>query len=102
MNGPVTEARLASAAWECGRHQAALDAALTEWHAGPTISSSELQADPDFLQAGDVSNRLAHEYPGAADLRHAAVLATMAAAAAMLQAWAHWQVRLPSPPVASA
>ena len=159
MNGPVTEARLASAAWECGRHQAALDEALTEWHAGPTPSSAQLEADPalrrltdqilyrftklqdamgdrlipatlgwlqephedwpmrdrldrleklgyldvdTWLQWRDVRNRLAHEYPGAADLRYAAVLATMAAAGAMLEAWAHWQARLPPPPVASA
>ena len=43
----------------------------------------------------DVRNRLAHEYPGTARLRHAAVLAAVEAAGAMLLAWAHWQARLP-------
>lgn len=43
----------------------------------------------------DVRNRLAHEYPGTADLRHAAVLAAVEAANAMLLAWAHWKARLP-------
>ena len=158
MNGPVNEARLASAAWECDRHQAALDAALSEWNASPTPGSAQLEADPSlrrltdqilyrftklqdtvgerlvpatlgwlqepheaqpmrtrldrleklgyldvdpWLQWRDVRNRLAHEYPGAADLRHAAVLATITAAGAMLQAWAHWKARLPSLPVTS-
>ena len=157
MNGLVKEARLASAAWECDRHRAALDAALAEWHAGPTPSGAQLEADPGlrrltdqilyrfsklqdtmgerlipatlgwlqepheawpmrdrldrleklgyldvdpWLQWRDVRNRLAHEYPDAADLRHAAVLATIGAAGAMLQAWAHWKARLPSLPVA--
>ena len=44
----------------------------------------------------DVRNRLAHEYPGTASLRHAAVLAAIDSAAAMLQAWAHWKARLPA------
>ena len=43
----------------------------------------------------DVRNRLANEYPGTADLRHAAVLAAVEAAGAMLLAWAHWKARLP-------
>ena len=43
----------------------------------------------------DVRNRLAHEYPGMADLRHAAVLAAVESAGAMLQAWAHWKAQLP-------
>ena len=159
MNGPVTASRLASAAWECDRHQAALKAALAEWQAGPIPSSAQLEADPGlrrltdqilyrftklqdsmgerlipatlgwlqepheawpmrdrldrleklgylavdtWLQWRDVRNRLAHEYPDAADLRHAAVLAAIAAAGAILQAWAHWKARLPSLPGANA
>ena len=158
MNATVKEARLASAAWECDRHRAALDTALAEWHAGATPGSAQLEADPGlrrltdqilyrftklqdtmgerlipamlgwlqepheawpmrdkldgleklgyldvdhWLQWRDVRNRLAHEYPDAPDLRHAAVLATIAAAGAMLQARAHWKARLPSLPVAS-
>ncbi len=48
-----------------------------------------------------MGERLAHEYPDAADLRHAAVLAAIEAAGAMGQAWANWKARLPSLPVAS-
>lgn len=54
-----------------------------------------------WLQRRDVRNRLAHEYPDAADLRQAAVLAAIKAAGAMVQAWANWKARLPSLPVAS-
>ena len=50
-----------------------------------------------WLQWRDVRNRLAHEYPGTADLRHAAVLAAVAAAQLMVQAFGLWQVRLPLP-----
>ena len=158
MNAAVKEARLASAVWECDRHRAALEAALSDWHAEASPNSAQLEADPGlrrltdqilyrftklqdtmgerlipatlgwlqepheawpmrdkldrleklgyldvdhWLQWRDVRNRLAHEYPDAADLRHAAVLATIAAAGAMLQAWAHWKARLPSLPVTS-
>jgi hypothetical protein len=48
-----------------------------------------------WLTWRDVRNRLAHEYPGAADLRHAAVLAATAAAAAMLEVFKTWKARLP-------
>lgn len=48
-----------------------------------------------WLTWRDVRNRLAHEYPGAAELRHAAVLAEAAAAAAMLGAFEGWKARLP-------
>ena len=51
-----------------------------------------------WLQWRDVRNRLAHEYPGAADQRYAAVLATMAAAAAMVAAFTHWKAKLPPQP----
>lgn len=54
-----------------------------------------LDVEP-WLVWRDVRNRLAHEYPGTASLRHAAVLAAVDAAAAMLQAWAHWKARLPA------
>lgn len=54
-----------------------------------------------WLRWRDVRNRLAHEHPGAADQRHAAVLATVAAVTAMLQALAAWKARLPSPPTGS-
>jgi len=55
-----------------------------------------------WLQWRDVQNRLAHEYPGTADLRHAMVQAAIAAALAMMQAWSAWKARLPAPPAASA
>ena len=42
----------------------------------------------------DARNRLAHEYLGTADLRHAAVLAAIDMAAAMLRAWAQRTARL--------
>jgi hypothetical protein len=48
-----------------------------------------------WLAWPDVSNRLAQEDPGAADLRHAAVLAATAAAAAMLGTFESWNARLP-------
>jgi hypothetical protein len=48
-----------------------------------------------WLTWRDVRNRLAHEYPGAAELRHAAVLAATAAAAAMLEVFETWKARLP-------
>lgn len=51
-----------------------------------------------WLQWRNVRNRLAHEYPGTADQRHAAVLAAITAALAMMQAWAVWKARLPAPP----
>lgn len=50
-----------------------------------------------WLQWRDVRNRLAHEYPGTADLRHAAVLPAMAAARLMVQAFGLWHARLPLP-----
>ena len=50
-----------------------------------------------WLQWRDVRNRLAHEYPGTAGLRHAAVLAAVAAAQLMVQAFGMWQARLPLP-----
>lgn len=158
MNVTVKEARLASTAWECDRHRAALDAALADWHAGATPGSAQLEADPGlrrltdqilyrftklqdtmgkrlipatlgwlqepheawpmrdrldrleklgyldvdpWLQWRDVRNRLAQECPDAADLRHAAVIADIASAGAMLWARAHWKARLPSLPVTS-
>ena len=54
-----------------------------------------------WLAWRDVRNRLAHEYPGAASLRHAAVLAAAAAAAAMVIAFERWKGRLPGPGTAS-
>ena len=54
-----------------------------------------LDVEP-WLVWRDVRKQLAHEYPGTASLRHAAVLAAVDAAAAMLQAWAHWKARLPA------
>ena len=52
-----------------------------------------------WLQWRDVRNRLAHEYPGTSDLRHAAVLAAVAAAQLMVQAFGLWQARLSQPRV---
>ena len=51
-----------------------------------------------WLQWRDVRNRLAHEYPDAADQRYAAVLATIAAAAAMVAAFVHCKAKLPPLP----
>ena len=53
MNSPAKEACLASAAWECDRHRAALDAALAEWHAGATPSNIQLEADPGLRRLSD-------------------------------------------------
>ena len=41
------------AVWECDRDQAALDAALCEWHAGATPSSAQLEADPGLRRLTD-------------------------------------------------
>ncbi len=47
-----------------------------------------------WLAWRDVRNRLAHEYPDAPELRHAAVLAAIAAASALMSAYAHWKAAL--------
>ncbi len=57
-----------------------------------------LDVEP-WLAWRDVRNRLAHEYPGTADLRHAAVLAAVESAGAMMQAWAHWKASLQAAPI---
>ena len=49
-----------------------------------------------WLAWRDVRNRLAHEYPDAAQLRHAAVLAAIQAAAALIGAYDHWKAKLPT------
>ena len=49
-----------------------------------------------WLQWRDVRNRLAHEYPDQANLRHLAVLSTVAAAQDMASAFAQWKARLPA------
>jgi hypothetical protein len=49
-----------------------------------------------WLAWRDVRNRLAHEYPDAPELRHAAVLAAIRAAAALIAAYDHWKARLPA------
>ena len=49
-----------------------------------------------WLQWRDVRNRLAHEYPDQAELRHLAVLATVAAAQDMASSFAHWRACLPA------
>ena len=48
-----------------------------------------------WLAWRDIRNRLAHEYPGDAARRHAAVLATVDAAAAMVRAYQAWKGLLP-------
>ena len=48
-----------------------------------------------WLAWRDVRKRLAHEYPGEADRRHAAVLATVAAAAAVVGGYQAWKGLLP-------
>lgn len=49
-----------------------------------------------WLQWRDVHNRLAHEYPDQPALRFAALLATMSAARAMVQACLRWKHKLPT------
>ena len=49
-----------------------------------------------WLQWRDVRNRLAHEYPDQAALRHLAVLAAVATATAMVKALQAWRARLPA------
>ena len=49
-----------------------------------------------WLQWRDVRNRLAHEYPDQPELRFAAVLATVDAAQAMVQAYERWKLRVPA------
>ena len=49
-----------------------------------------------WLQWRDVRNRLAHEYPGQHTLRFAALLATVAAAQAMVRAYVCWKLKLPN------
>jgi len=155
MTQAVPDARLASALWECDRHRAAIDEALSEWQALVTPSSQALEQDSSlrrltdqiiyrftklqdamgerllpavlgwlrepheawpmrdrldrleklgyldvetWLQWRDVRNRLAYEYPDAADQRYAAVLAAMAAAGAMVAAFVHCKAWLPTLP----
>ena len=151
MSDAVRQARLAAALWECDRHRAALDEALSEWRGLATPSAQALEEDSalrrltdqilyrftklqdamgerlvpatlgwlrepheswpmrdrldrleklgyldvvDWLAWRDVRNRLAHEYPDAADRRHAAVLAAIAAATAMVGVYERWKARL--------
>jgi hypothetical protein len=49
-----------------------------------------------WLEWRDVRNRLAHEYPNAPELRDAAVLAAIHAAAALIGAYDHWKAKLPT------
>ena len=53
MNAAVKEARLASAVWECDRHRAALEAALSDWHAEASPNSAQLEADPGLRRLTD-------------------------------------------------
>jgi hypothetical protein len=49
-----------------------------------------------WLQWRDVRNRLAHEYPDQAELRHMAVLAAVATGQDMASAFAKWKSHLPA------
>lgn len=49
-----------------------------------------------WLQWRDVRNRLAHEYPDQAELRHLAVLAAVATGQDMASAFAKWKSHLPA------
>ena len=49
-----------------------------------------------WLQWRDVRNRLAHEYPNQPTLRFAALLATVNAVQAMVQAYGRWKLKLPA------
>ena len=48
-----------------------------------------------WLAWRELRNRLAHEYPDAPELRHAQLLAAVAAAAAMVARYRDWASRLP-------
>jgi hypothetical protein len=153
MNPAQSQARIASALWECDRHRATLAEALVEWAGLSEPDMQALEADPavrhlsdqilyrfmklqdalgerlvpatlarllepfeawpmrdrldrleklGFLDVGpwlawrDVRNRLAHEYPDAPELHHAAVLAAIRAAGAQIAAYDHWKPRLPA------
>ena len=54
-----------------------------------------LDAD-SWITWRSVRNRLAHEYPEMAELRHAAVLAAVEAATALVKALVFWRGRLPA------
>jgi hypothetical protein len=54
-----------------------------------------LDVDP-WLARRDVRNRLAQEYPDARELRHAAVLAAIDAASALIGAYDPWKAKLPA------
>ena len=49
-----------------------------------------------WLRWRELRNRLAHEYPDAAELRHAQLLAAIAGAADMLAAYGAWAKKLPA------
>lgn len=48
-----------------------------------------------WLRWREVRNRLAHEYPDAPEMRHAALLAAIAAAGELTDLYKAWKVRLP-------
>ena len=54
-----------------------------------------LDVDP-WLAWRDIRNRLAQEYPDARELRHAAVLAAIDAASALIGAYDPWKAKLPA------
>lgn len=50
----------------------------------------------DWMAWRNVRNRLSHEYPDAPELRHAALLAAINAARALMSAYRRWKARLPA------
>lgn len=48
----------------------------------------------EWLRWREIRNRLAHEYPDAPELRHAALLAAVSAARELAQAYSAWKAKL--------
>lgn len=53
MSAAITDARLAAAVWECGRHATALSGALAQWHTLPLPSSQALEHDETLRRLTD-------------------------------------------------
>jgi len=68
-------------------------AAMTVLPRGTRVSLFGSHVD-DAKQWRDVRNRLAHETPDQVALRHSAVLAAVAAAQALADAYTHWKTAL--------
>lgn len=77
---------------------AALNEAFEAWPMRDRLDRLEKLGYVDvdqWLAWRELRNRLAHEYPDAPELRHAQLLAAVAAAAAMVARYRDWASRLP-------